>query len=70
MISREEMGRTIRQARLSKGYTQEKLAEMLGYEPGGSSSIRKYESGKYYPPYEKLRDISVILGIPLDKLVP
>ena len=70
MITRKEMGQTIRNARISKGYTQEQLAELLGYKPGSSSCIRKYESGSSYPPYEKLRLISTVLTIPLDKLVP
>ena len=70
MITRKEMGQTIRNARLSKGYTQEQLAEMLGYQPGGSAYIRKYESGRSYPPYDKLRILSAVLTIPLDKLVP
>ena len=70
MITRQEMGRTIRQARLDKGYTQQYLGEMVGYEKNASAHVREWESGRYYPPYQRLRAISQVLGIPLEKLIP
>ena len=71
MITREEMGHTIKVARVDHRMTQDELGILLGYAPHrAGANVRKFENGVYYPPFDKIRDLSRILEIPLDKLIP
>lgn len=61
------IGSKIREARISKGLTQEQLGEMLGVQ---KSAIAKYENGRVVNiKRSTLKKISEILDIPVYKLV-
>ncbi|MBQ7487457.1 MAG: helix-turn-helix transcriptional regulator [Clostridia bacterium] len=69
--SKQEIGFAIRRARERRGYSQSQLALAIGYtHPGADAYIRKFESGRSYPPYERIRAIHEILGIDYDELIP
>ena len=70
MITRQEMADTIKRARLSKGLTQAELGKLIGYDKEAGKYVRDFENGRTYPPYVRIRAISTVLDIPLDKLVP
>ena len=70
-MTREAMGVLIRQKRIEKGLTQIEFGWKIGYTRDDPSPyIRAVESGKYYPPYNRIRAIHEVLGIDYDKLVP
>ena len=56
----------IKQKRKEKGYTQEKMAELLNIS---YSNYSKIENGIVTPTLERLIDISQLLGVSLDYLV-
>ena len=69
--TKQEIGFTIRRAREYKGYSQSQLALALGYtHPGADAYIRKFESGRTYPPLERIRQLHEILGIDYEDLIP
>lgn len=61
-----ELGNTIRSARMRKGYTQERLAEMLGISPG---HLKQMESGKRKPSVPLLFQMMELLDFSVDALV-
>ena len=56
----------IKEKRKEKGYTQEKMAELLNIS---YSNYSKIENGIVTPTLERLVDISQLLGVSLDYLV-
>ena len=62
MDIRKQVGKKIQKIRKSKGYTQEKLAELIGIEPPSLSYI---ETGKFSPSMETLQKLSAVLGVEL-----
>lgn len=54
-------GQKLRQLRMKKGLTQQKLAEKLGYKT--NSYISDVESGDFIPSKEKLKRIAKALGV-------
>ncbi|WP_442891510.1 helix-turn-helix transcriptional regulator [Dendrosporobacter sp. 1207_IL3150] len=57
------LGEKLRYARQQLGYTQEELAEKLGFS---RSLINHYELGRKYPRLKKLQLLANILGRPQD----
>lgn len=62
-----EIGRRIRQARLSRKLTQEALAEALGIT---YQQVQKYEAGRDRVAAGRLWRIAHVLGCPADHLLP
>ena len=59
------LGERIREQRLKKGLSQEKIAELVGTS---RQSVTKWESGQSIPCMENLITLAGILGISLDEL--
>jgi len=59
-------GRKLKQSRIEKGLTQQKLAQKLSYKT--NSYISDVESGRFIPSKEKLKKITKALGIPFKVL--
>lgn len=57
---KEILGRNIKIARVCKGITQEKLAELVGVQP---STLRQTEAGKYFVKAETLQYLCEALEI-------
>ena len=57
--------KTIMDLRREKGYTQEKLAEMLGVT---TAAVSKWECGNSYPDITLLPQIAEIFDVSLDYL--
>jgi len=66
VISDMNFGQKLRQLRIQKGLTQQKLAEKLGYKT--NSYISDVESGRFIPSKEKLKKIARALGVPFKVL--
>ncbi|MGE0155436.1 MAG: helix-turn-helix domain-containing protein [Geobacter sp.] len=62
---RKLLGERIRQFRKAKGYTQERLAEMVGVEP---RHISRIEGGYNSPSIERLAKISEALEVLIREL--
>lgn len=60
------LGQNIRYLRTQKGYSQDYLAEKLGYK--SFTTIQKWESGISEPPVKKLKELSVLFGVDMDDL--
>ena len=60
------LGESIRKLRKEKGYTQEKLAEVLGVTPG---SVYKWEADKAVPEIEMLVDIAEFFETSVDAML-
>lgn len=56
------LGERIRELRKIRGYSQEKLAEMVDIE---QKHVSRLELGKSYPTIERLEKIAVALDVPL-----
>ena len=56
----EEIYKNIKILRMSKGYSQQKLAELVGYR--GKSMIAKIEKGLVDLPIEKVTAFAQVLG--------
>jgi transcriptional regulator with XRE-family HTH domain len=55
----------LKQARMKKGMTQQKLGELLGLDPNNASArMNQYERGKHNPDYTTMKRISDILDVP------
>lgn len=61
-----KVGKFIAEKRKEKGYTQEKMGEMLGVN---GKTISKWERGVNAPDISLLSEISILLGITLDELL-
>lgn len=59
------LGKRIKELRKSKNLTQEKLAELVGFEP---NHITKIEAGIHFPQPEKLDLIANVFDISLSEL--
>jgi transcriptional regulator with XRE-family HTH domain len=58
--------RRLFEARLSVGWSQEKLGVLLGLDEGVASvRISRYESGIHQPPLKTAQKIAKVLGYPL-----
>ena len=60
MDIKKQIGKKIQKIRKSKGYTQEKLAELVGIEPPSLSYI---ETGKFAPSIETMQKLSKFLEV-------
>ena len=60
MDIKRQLGQRIRAIRKKKGYTQEKLAELINIEPPSLSYI---ETGKFAPAVETLQKLSEVLNV-------
>ena len=61
-----ELGNTIRAARMKKGYTQEKLSEILDITP---SHLKQMEGGRRKPSVPLLFQMMELLDFSVDALV-
>lgn len=57
---KKSLGKKIQQIRKKKGFTQEKLAEIIGIEVPSMSNI---ETGKFAPSVETLQKLSIALEV-------
>jgi transcriptional regulator with XRE-family HTH domain len=56
----------LKQARIAKGMTQQKLGEQLGLEANNASvRMNQYERGRHQPDFLTLKRISEILDVPV-----
>ncbi|MBR1907829.1 helix-turn-helix transcriptional regulator [bacterium] len=61
MMNRKKLlGKRLRELRKKKGYSQEKIAELVNIDP---TTISNIENGKNYPSLINLENIINILGI-------
>ncbi len=60
------LGENIRYLRIKKGYSQDFIAEKLGYK--SFTTIQKWESGVSEPPVKKLKELSDLLGVDMDDM--
>ena len=60
------LGQKLRKIRKEKGFSQQKLAEKLGYK--SNSYIADVEKGEFIPSEEKLKKIAKALGIPFSQI--
>ena len=56
----------LRAARICRGFTQQKMADMLGVE---TRSYQRYEGGQIEPPYSRLVTLADLLSVPTDFLL-
>lgn len=66
MDNRHANGKKFKEAREAKGLTQEDVAAHLGVTFG---QVGHYESGRSFPPWEKLLKLCALLDIELNDLV-
>jgi transcriptional regulator with XRE-family HTH domain len=62
----KRIGKALANQRLSKGYTQERVAELIGVE---QETISRFERGATVPPLLRLIDLAELYHVPLDALV-
>ena len=62
MAKNKDLGKRIKELRKSKGFTQERLSEIVGVDPKHLSRI---ECGKNVPSIDLITRISSVLGIEL-----
>lgn len=60
------LGKNIRYLRTQANYSQDKLAELLGYK--SFTTIQKWESGVSNPPFSTVKKISELFHIDIDTL--
>lgn len=61
----------IKAARIRAGMTQQELGERMGYEgETAGATMRKWETGKTPVPMKKIRQLSAVLNLTLDDLIP
>ena len=65
MAGNKDFGKHLKYLRESKGYSQEKLAEIVGLE---YQTISRIETGFYFTSYENLQKISSALGVTIKDL--
>lgn len=64
-------GEELRERRTSIGFTQRGLAEALGYEGrAGECTVQNWEYGKQPIPVKHYRQISKLLRVPLEEMIP
>lgn len=60
------IGQTIKHARKSKGWTQDKLAEVLGVS---KTHISLWETGRYFPSIMNFISLADVFDMTIDELV-
>ena len=60
------LGENIRYLRIKKGYSQDYLAEQLGYK--SYTTIQKWESGVSEPPIKKFNELTQLLSVDINDL--
>ena len=65
MEMKRKFGNRLRELRIQKGYTQEKLSESIGIQPENYSRI---ENGLAFPKPENIEKISNVLNIEIAEL--
>ncbi|WP_293931763.1 helix-turn-helix domain-containing protein [Iodobacter sp.] len=56
----------LKEARISKALSQQKLGELLGLEAGNASArMNQYERGKHTPDFDTLKRIAEVLDVPV-----
>lgn len=60
------LGENIRYLRIKYGYSQDYVAEQLGYK--SFTTIQKWESGVSEPPVKKLKELSTLFNVDMDEL--
>ena len=56
----------LKEARISKEFSQQKLGELLGLEAGNASArMNQYERGKHTPDFDTLKRIAEALDVPV-----
>ena len=65
-MDKEKTGMLIKEARISKGYTQAELAAILGVT---NKAVSHWEKGESYPDVGLLESLSSCLGISIEELV-
>jgi len=65
--NKAEIGQRILEFRKAKGYSQQQLAEKIGYS--SKASINMIENGKHSIPSSKLKKIAVALGVDVSQIV-
>lgn len=63
---KHDIGRRIKEARLSTDYTQEQIADMLDIT---AQSVSNLESGKYLPKLIRLMELCELLNVSCDYLL-
>lgn len=61
------LGENIRFLRNKHGFSQDYVAEKLGYK--SFTTIQKWESGVSEPPIKKLRELSELLNVDMDDII-
>ena len=61
------LAENIRKFRKSKGFSQDYIAEQLGYK--SYTTVQKWESGVSEPSLQKLHELANLLGVDVDTLV-
>ena len=65
MAGNKDFGKHLKRLREAKGYSQEKLAELVGLE---YQTISRIETGFYFTSFENLQKISKALGLTIKDL--
>lgn len=60
------LGENIRHLRIKRGYSQDYLAEQLGYK--SYTTIQKWESGVSEPPIKKFKELAHLLNVDINDL--
>lgn len=60
------LGDNIRYLRIKRGFSQDYIAEQLGYK--SYTTIQKWESGVSEPPVKKLKELSVLLNADMNDM--
>ena len=64
-------GEELKNARLRAHITQRKLGLLLGYKVDTADTVvQKWEYGERPIPMKHFRELSKILGVPLEKFIP
>ena len=64
-------GEELKAIRKSRGITQRKLAELLGYEGrGGEMTVQNWEYNKQPIPLKHFRKLAEILEVPVERFIP
>ena len=67
----KEYGEMLKEQRKRAGLTQQQVGEACGYEGiSAQRTVGYWESGRSYPPLDKLRVLAKALGVTLESLIP
>lgn len=66
MASQTVFSRRLRQARLSRGFSQKSLGIEIGLDPGvASTRLNRYEQAVHLPDFQTLERLATALSVPL-----